>query len=66
LGLSRYCEIGLRKLKNRLIIILKYLFFHGKRNTSIKTEEIKLLIEIFSGEREEFLISELIEAEECE
>jgi hypothetical protein len=37
-GLSTYCETKLGKLKNRLIIILKYLFFQGKRNTSIKTE----------------------------
>jgi hypothetical protein len=60
LGLSTYCEIFLRHLNNPLIIILKYLFFQGKKNTLIKTEEIELLIKIFSDEREEFLIDELI------
>jgi hypothetical protein len=50
-GLSYCCEILLRKL-NPLIIILKYLFIQGKRNTLIKTE----LIEIFSDKREEFFI----------
>jgi hypothetical protein len=65
-GLSWYCDTYLKKLKNPLIIILKCLFFQGKRNTLIKTEEIKLLIEIFSDEREGFVTNELIRVEECD
>jgi hypothetical protein len=66
LEISFYCDVNLEFINNPLIIILKCLFSERKRREWIEVDDLKLLIEIFSDVNEDYLLTEIITAKECD